>query len=411
MVWEKYQSRRAEYLEQKTIELLGSALKTDECFHSLTYSCEKNGSTENAELDGLILLDNALLLIECKSGGVKNQTKRGAPKSMETDLRKLIEESHDQALRAKNYIKEEDSPSFDIEGGTRLIIDKKRIDKIFMITANLESLDVYTPVLYELSTLGIIRGEEYPWAVSLLDLFVICDLVEYPAQLIHFIIRRLKLNELKMTEASDELDWFGHYLSDGLYFDDMQGKRVNHISLMTYTTSMDDYYFYTTGQRLTPAPKPTQQMPASFKTLINELEEQRPHNYLDIACSLLDLSGKERERLCDYFKKQDEKARKDERTHDISLFYKNGETIITYMCSVGITEEELKRNLSSYGLLKKYQMRSNLWIGLGSVLCDSDSKRFWLVLKGNWERDSKLDKLVTDYMPTMAPKQMDRILK
>ena len=411
MVWENYQSKRAEYVEQKALELLGSALRTDECFHSLAYKCEKNGSIENAELDGLILLDNALLLIECKSGGVKDPTKRGAPKSMETDLKNLIEDSHDQALRAENYIKENARPSFDIKTGVCLVIDKKHIDKIFMITVNLESLDVFTPALYELSTLGIIKGEEYPWAVSLLDLFVICDLVEFPVQLIHFVIRRLRLNQLRMTEASDELDWYGHYLSDGLYFDDMQGSGLDHISLMTYTTSMDDYYFYMTGQRLTPAPKPAQRMPTSFSALIKDLEDQRPRNYLDIGCALLDLGGAERERLCDYLRKLDEKAKRDGKIHDLSLYLKKGETIITYMCCVGSTEQELTRNLTSYGLLKKYQMKSKLWIGLGSVLGVPNSKRIWLVIKGEWAQDPKLDGIVRDYMPMMSLEQMDRALK
>jgi len=407
-VWEKYQAIRSEYVEKTALELFQRLLKPNGCYHKLFYPIKKNGKVETGELDGIIILDNGLFLIECKSGSLTDPSKRGAPRRIESDLKKLLADSHYQALRAKEYITTEKEPIFRLKDGAEVKVDKSKIDKIFLVTVNLEPLDVYTPVLYEVAKLGIFGSSDYPWAISLLDLFVISELVEFPSQFVHFILRRLRINELAKMEANDELDWFGHYLTDGLYFEGIDKQGINFVNLLTYTTSMDDYYSYITGQRITPAPKPAQNMPQLFKEIISELEECRPQNYLDIACTLLDISGKDRAKISEFIEKLNEKANKDNNIHDMSLFFKNGEIIITYMCGKKISEKELSKRLCSYGLIKKYQMKSQLWIGLGSTLSGSKRIDCWKVKKGNWKYDERLEKLVNTHMPMMMREEMQR---
>jgi hypothetical protein len=409
-VWEKYQAIRSEYVEKMAFELFQKALNPNECYRKLFYPIKKNGKVETGELDGIVILDNGLFLIECKSGCLTDPSKRGAPRRIESDLKKLLADSHNQALRAKGYITAEKEPIFRLKDGTEVKVDKSKIDKIFMVTVNLEPLDVYTPVLYEVAKLGIFGSSDYPWAISLLDLFVISELVEFPSQFVHFVLRRLRINELAKIEANDELDWFGHYLTDGLYFEDIEKQGVNFVNLLTYTTSMDDYYFYITGQRTTPAPKPAQSMPQLFKEIISELEKCRPQNYLDISCSLLDISGKDRIKICELIEKMNEKAKKDKKVHDMSLFFKNGETIITYMCGEKISRDDLGNRLCSYGLLKKYQMKSKLWIGLGSTLSSKKRIDCWKIKKGDWKHDERLERLVNAHLPMMTPEEMDKHL-
>lgn len=54
-----------------------------------------------------------------------------------------------------------------------------------------------------------------PWVLSLADLMAVTDLLQGIA-LIHYVTRRIRLESKAKIEAHDELDWVGHYLTDGL---------------------------------------------------------------------------------------------------------------------------------------------------------------------------------------------------
>ena len=58
-----------------------------------------------------------------------------------------------------------------------------------------------------------------PWVLSLTDLMAVTDLLQ-GAELVHYLLRRQRIERDGRIEAHDELDWVGHYLKEGLYFDD-----------------------------------------------------------------------------------------------------------------------------------------------------------------------------------------------
>ena len=284
-LWNRYSDLRGEFLEKASLELLGNALPHAKVHRNLKY--------KEGELDGLILLDRALFLVEAKAGSLTDAAQRGAPESIRTGLKKLLGKAHCQGLRARTYITETEDPTFNLGTGEVVHIDQSQVDHIFVIAVTLDPLAVFTPMLHEVAKLGIFAPGELPWAVPIYDLQVICEMLEFPCQLVHYLQRRSRLNELARMEATDELDWFGHYLTEGLYFEEYPTDV--QIGLQTYTTQFDDYYLYEQGQRSTPAAKPRQPMPSFMRQLLAELEEQHPPGYLADALALLDMSPRSRE--------------------------------------------------------------------------------------------------------------------
>ena len=71
----------------------------------------KKGELE-AELDGLILLDTAVFLVEAKSGTLTEQARRAAKKGMKHNVERLIQEAYAQASRAKDYVQSSDKSTF-----------------------------------------------------------------------------------------------------------------------------------------------------------------------------------------------------------------------------------------------------------------------------------------------------------
>src|SRR5438874_2747810 len=136
------------------------------------------------------------------------------------------------------------------------------------------------------------------------------------------------------------------------------------IFLQPATTDCDDYYFYVTGQRKTPVPKPTQPMPEIMRQMLMELENYRPSRYLKVACAFLDMSFTARENFVELFTKQRERTLQDQQLHDFTFQFELGDTYITCMFAPRRRAHELGKRLANYCALKKYQMKSDLWIGL-----------------------------------------------
>ena len=262
-LWARYDEIRADYVEKKALEYLRNALHPEQAYQNLKYWVTEQGERKEAELDGLLVIDTAWFLVEAKAGSVTQPARRGAAASLQTDLQKLVGDSYSQALRAKKYIQEMDLPTFSLSDGSTVQVPKERIDRVFLVSVTLDALDAFVTNISQYPEFGFFEEHDFPWAVSLTDLRVISELVEFPSQFIHYLTRRLRINELGRVQAFDELDWFGTYLQDGLYFEDMleEEDAPDMIFLQPATTDFDDYYFYITGERKTPAPRPTQPMP------------------------------------------------------------------------------------------------------------------------------------------------------
>jgi len=375
-LWQKYQKIRSEYLESESLNMFKAMLGDAEVHKKLEYIIKEEGKEKRRELDGLIVFDSSLLLIECKAGTMTPPALRGAPKRMERDLKKLLVDAHSQALQAKKYINQEKKPIFYDAKGNKISLDKAKIEKVFLITISLDPLTVYTTNLQEVSKLNIFNNGDLPWAVSLLDLIVIAELIEFPSQLIHYLLRRLRIYDIKIVETYDELDWFGHYLKDGLYFKNYEESGVDSIIISTYTTEIDDYYFYITGRRKTPASKPSQKMPTKFTRIVEELEDSKPKDYLNIALALLDLDGVSRKEFCQNIQSAIKRAQCDRKIHDCTGHINNKKGI-TFMCAKKLNIDLLSKKLFSYCSLKKKQTKFDVWIGLGSILSEQKLVNIW----------------------------------
>ncbi len=258
-------------------------------------------------------------------------------------------------------------------------------------------------IAWEFPDFGFFEENDFPWVISLTDLRVISELVEFPSQFIHYLTRRLRVNELGRARAYDELDWFGTYLQDGLYFEDMLDEKdaPDMIFVQPVTTYFDDYYFYVTGQRKTPVPKPTQPMPKMMRQMLTELESHRPPKYLEITRTFLDMSFTAREDFVDTFIQQRERTLQDQLLHDSTFQFERGDTYITCMFAPRKRAYELENRLANYCTLKKYQMKSNFWIGLAYIADEPTLLQGSIVLHNPWKYDAEMEQRVASSFPTL----------
>lgn len=398
-LWNRYETARAAYLEDRSVYYLGQALERAEVYRNLRYVVEEGELSKRVELDGLLTLDSVLFLVEAKAGTVTRPTRRGAPLSIQSALEDLVTEAHQQCLRAKQYIQERETAEFQLPNGEHLIVQADHSDRFFLVNVTLDYLSAFATNLYRLEDIDVLEGE-LPWSVSLTDLRVICEMVEFPSQLLHYLERRLRLNELRSTTAHDELDWFGHYLQEGLYFEDwFADPTARPINLLSYTTGFDDYYLYEMGLRPEPAEKPRQPMPGVMRQIIEELEDAHPSGYLAVVETLLDLASDSRQSFAAHATEWRERALRDRELTDFSMVFTDGGFGLTYMFLPRQRASELPVRLMSYCLLKKYQTRCDRWVGLGCIADQEGWAHLAYSATDPWSYDRELERQVREVLP------------
>jgi len=284
---EKYSRHRSIFLETKTLELIARCLPGATSHHDLIYrAADKEGKDTNYQLDGLLTYDSILFLVESKSGSISPQARRGAP-SLEEDLEKVIGEAHDQALRALDYIQSASQVTFDVRQEGQISIRREDFSRIILVTSSLDTLSAFTPDISELSNLGVVRDRDFPWAIDLLDLYVIAELIEFGPQLIHYIQCRVGLIS-QPVRSFDELDYLGHYFKFGLNLDYEMSSNPTNVAITSHTADFDDFFRFQMGQRKTPATKPAQELPADLREQVLSICRAQDPGYVELVCAMLD---------------------------------------------------------------------------------------------------------------------------
>ncbi len=396
-VWEKYQENKGKYLEQEVIRTFKKVLINCSCYDTLFYyDKDQSGVVNRYELDALIIFDSNLFLIESKSGIFPVQARRGAIKTLQRAINDNIQYAFEQASRARNYISSSKLPIFLNEDNTeKVTIDKEKYSNIFLINVTLENFGEVATQIHLFNKINLYKYSEYPWSVNINDLKIIVDHIEFPTQFIHYIHRRLKINNKESLNAEvlcqDELDLFGQYLETNLFYEDI--TEFDNIIIPDYTQTFNEYYL--SDMTL---PKLSQHFDPLFKKLISELELLNQHGYTDIVLRLLDFSSETRNKLLELLQITTDRCLLDRKIHDASFVIYNNPNDpksgigLTIMSGFTKDRQELLGKLEGYCKLKKYQQRAYEWIGLIKYVDDPQwTANEFLFFKREEEYDEEIE--------------------
>jgi len=290
--WDSYEHARSEVLVEKAMEYLSKTMPRCTSFQKLFYDF----GGKHCELDGLLMFDRYLFLIEGKAGIASPAGRRGATKSIVSDLKDLVRDPSSQASRAANFIRSESSPVFSLKDGTRVPIDKAASSEIVTLSVTLDDLGIFTSELAEMQELGLFPEGEQAWAIYLPDLMIVSEILLSPAQFLHYVGWRRSLFESKGVRCQDEVNWLGIYLKEGPQTL-MRPADFQFLTFTTYTTDFDDYFLFKMGQRSKPMARPVQWMPKEMSALISRLEALGTWGFTRVTNPLLDLGYPERKEL------------------------------------------------------------------------------------------------------------------
>jgi hypothetical protein len=406
---EKYEARKSEYLEEKAFKLLSDLLKPADGFahQGAKYRKVVDGEEQVLEVDGIFILGNVLVLLEAKSGGVRPSARRGGLYSMRADLEALLGKASQQTAGAWKYLSSSEQPVLELASGSSWTVPMKGVNRVFRVCVTLEDLTVFATNIHSIEAIGLVDLDTPFWAVSIYDLLVLRDLIDLPAVFIHYLASRFSVEKLGCVHGYCELDHLACYLLGQIPYgpygglpDDLS-DNTSIILDPSYSSLIDNWYFYLQGYRKSKPQKPERNLPPAFRKLLESLQAKRPPHYLEMSCLLFDLPDVVQGYLAETLNELAKRTNQDKRRHDFSLAPPGGNLGITLLTTYEDAVEALAERLGTYCRAKKHQLRKDYWIGIGSISWAEEPIQLALLLDEPWKPDSDLDKLVAKLLPPM----------
>ncbi|MFJ8203243.1 hypothetical protein [Micromonospora chalcea] len=351
-------------MEREATKRLADALPGSQSWTGVNW----RSPTANSDLDGLVGADDLGLRVQCKAGRMTAPARRGSSDRMLRNLKDLIQSAaHQHEVLATEL---------GVHGGPALGFTSDQVQALLAplqveVVVCLDDVTVWATETHELRKIGTLpAGRHVPWVLSLTDLMAVTDLLQ-GGQLGHYILRRQRLERDGRIQTHDELDWVGHYIAKGLYFDgyfDVE-RPPDSFRLLSFTEAIDDWYFTRQGVRTVPAARPEQPIPPMLKQLVQALEARRPEHWMLAVVALLDGDDDSRGKWDSGLRHVQRKAREQGWSNVTQVF--GGRLGVTVMADYRLMRPELDAMIASHCQTKAADLELPNWIGVAEGVAGS----------------------------------------
>ena len=244
-----WKDRQQEASERRPIELLQELLPGATAYRSLHYPRKSADKlrVEWCELDGLLIYDDLLFVVEIKGGAFTwSPPLTDFPaylKSVET----LLKRPADQAWRFLQYLRGSETIAlYDEQHQEIASLSEKSFRVVIPLCITLDALTTAAHQISELKTVGITVSETV-CAMAIDDLRIYRDIVPSGVIAAHFLQKRYEAECDPTVHVNDEQDHLGLYLA---YLNYVRYARLlkhdfgEEVKCWTgYSRSVDEYYF------------------------------------------------------------------------------------------------------------------------------------------------------------------------
>jgi len=386
-----FEKARGNYLERKTAECLRRVFPPEMTLLNPLYP---NGE-EMADV--MVLYDHKILLFQCKSKALTYRARIGSDFDvLRDDMRKAIADSFQQGIRAREYLQANKQARFTI-GEKVFALDMDQVNGIYLVSVTSMPFQTLAARLANTNpVLGLFPQNEYPWSLSLRDLDVITQILSSPAQFLHYVLRRRKVEETPFQVHADEMDYLGFYLSHGMRFDMSDFEGMDDVGLSGFSDDIDRWVYekFERGQNIDPPQSPVVE---GFYDFLADVERTGDNYATDCALTLLDLRVGERKQFMEMVVQTKELSRQDKALHSFSVVLKGGKRGLSFLSFDAKAERaEVFRQASAFAMMKKYDSRCDEWSGFGWDIASTRTVDVAFFVSEPWAHDAQMDRLVKD---------------
>jgi hypothetical protein len=318
--WKRFDRHRARDLEERALTALAPALEADWHHAGVKYWYrDDDGTLCEGETDGILRVDNLVVLLEAKAGSMSARARSAEPFRLERTLRDLIVAAHDQLRRSEAVLVLGTAEKVTDKHGTPLTLDLGGVTRVLRIAISLEDLSAVAPAVWQLGNVGLLPSEDVaPWTVGIHELELICSMAERPAQLTHYILRRLRTYRQRVW-AMDEMDFWMRYLSHGLWWEDdeIQDRLVE---IHSHTDPLDAWAYGEQGLR-PKAKRPRQKLDRRTRSLLDAIAATGAPGRIEAQVMLLEMSPDAREQVTGELRRALQRSQRDGEVHRSSFVF------------------------------------------------------------------------------------------
>ncbi|HEX8000872.1 MAG TPA: hypothetical protein VF528_20995 [Pyrinomonadaceae bacterium] len=287
----KYERRRAKYLEDEIERLFSSGFPSAKVYRGSLWSDPITG--KDFENDLLVIIDSYQIVIEAKSGKVSDPARRGAPFRLEQEIRELMVEPSLQAKRFADYLQANHGEhTFKTLSGAVNYVDNRLCHETIRLNVTLDILANVQARWPDLHRAGFIpKGADLGVTLSLTDLELVFELFDTACEKLHYLARRSEL-ERNAHYLADETDLLAFYIDNGF---NVGEAEYDGTGLWIYGISeiLNPYFMSVwTGEKV---PKPKRRYTKWWQRILDRMEQQPIARWSEIGYMLLNLSYDEQE--------------------------------------------------------------------------------------------------------------------
>ena len=290
--------RQGQAVEQAYPIIFAEQLKGAQKFESVFYPDAQSGDW--VETDLVIVLADALLVVEAKAGVMPMQSPATNFASHERVIHGLIAEAYRQCKRFLEYLASAPEVAlYKRADGEHVEMGRIRQNQFRLILPVGLTVEAFTPfsaMAKELPEVEPILGRHPFISMSVDDLFVLRRFLPTTGELFHYLEVRQQVAGLKAALLFDETDHLGAYIAKNRFDMDIreQLKEADQVSWDGFSDAVDRHFERDDWQT---APPPSQPFPASFAGLLKALDEFRPDGWLRFDGLLRDYGHEGRENI------------------------------------------------------------------------------------------------------------------
>ena len=298
---DEWLKRQGQAVEQAYPVIFSSQLKGAQKFESVFY--RDVGSGEWVETDLLMILADALLVVEAKAGVMPMQSPATNFTSHERVIHDLIAEAYRQCKRFLEYLSSAPEVAlYNLVAGEYVEVGRIRQEQFRLILPIGLTVEAFTPfstMAKELPEVEPILGRHPFISMSVDDLFVLSRFLPTTGELLHYLEVRQQVAGLEGALLFDETDHLGAYIANNRF--DMnireQLKTADQVAWDGFSDKVDRYF---EGEDWQAVPPPSQTFPAALKSLLDALDNFRPTGWLQFDGLLRDFGHEGRENIGQY---------------------------------------------------------------------------------------------------------------
>ena len=282
----RYHDRiRPNYLEDQVAHLCKQAFTEADVWRGLSWHDAKG---RQGETDVLVVFDAIALVIECKSGRITKQARRGAPERLRTEVQKLIENAAKQSERLSELLlSTANAIGVQDRNGVAHQIDANKILKAVRLNI---TLDFFGPVGCEVRAMldaGLIDpAVATSPTMPLVHFEEVIHMIETPVERLHYLARRAEI-ERNIELLADEEDFIALYLATGFNLGELEFQEETRLMISPLSEDLQPYLtaFHSGADAIKPRRRYTQW----WSQILRRLQRNTFSNWTLAALVLLDV--------------------------------------------------------------------------------------------------------------------------